>query len=53
MKFVLISMLVSVVIILCVFSAEEFIIQKLPDTNKFKKWWRNNVIGVFEESEDI
>ncbi len=27
------------------FCVDSLVVDKLPDTNLFKKWWRNNLIG--------
>jgi hypothetical protein len=30
------------------FFLEGYVVSKLPEDNKFKKWWRSNVIGIYE-----
>jgi len=44
---VLMWMFLSSLVILVPLAITEEIVQKLPDSNKFKKWWRRNVIGRF------
>lgn len=31
----------------------EYISNKLPETNKFRKWWNNNVIGKAPHNKDF
>lgn len=40
----------SLLLILLMILIESLIIPRLRDSAKFKIWWRNNVIGDFDES---
>jgi hypothetical protein len=51
MKYVIILCGLGLVLIVAVFLLEESVISKLPDDNKFKKWWRSRIIGIYEESD--
>ena len=44
---VLMWMFLSSLVILVPLAITEEIVQKLPDSNKFKKWWRRNIISHF------
>lgn len=44
MKIEAIIMIVFVLFVIGIFILDKFVIQKLKPTNKFKVWWRNNVI---------
>jgi hypothetical protein len=41
----------SVAITACFFLVEIKIIPKLDDDNRFKRWWRKNVVGVYNGSD--
>jgi hypothetical protein len=32
---------------------EEYIIPKTKPSSKFRKWWRNNIIGSLDEYQDL
>jgi hypothetical protein len=51
MKFIIILAAVFMLFMVGVFLLEEKVISDLPDDNKFKKWWRKNLIG--EMNDDI
>jgi hypothetical protein len=51
MKFIIILAAVFMLFMIGVFLLEEKVISDLPDDNKFKKWWRKNLIG--EMNDDI
>jgi len=45
MKYLLIFGLISLIVIIGMFILEDRLVQKLPNNSKFKRWWRNSVIG--------
>ena len=45
MKYLLIFGFISLIVIAGMFILEEKLIQNLPETSGFKRWWRNSVIG--------
>jgi hypothetical protein len=51
MKFIIIFVSISLVFIFGVFFVEEKIVQNLPKTNKFKKWWRKSIVGDVNEMD--
>ena len=53
MKILLIAMVISLVLFICVFIIENKVIDQLPDTSRFKIWWRNNVVGIYSGEEDL
>jgi membrane carboxypeptidase/penicillin-binding protein len=44
----IICALVIIILVISVFFLEEYVVSKLPDENKFKKWWRSRVIGIYD-----
>jgi hypothetical protein len=51
MKFIIIFVSISLVFIFGVFLIEEKIVQNLPKTSRFKKWWRNTIVGDVNEMD--
>lgn len=51
MKHFVFICLVGIVLMYSLFLVEELLIPKLSDSNRFKKWWRNNVIGSYEGND--
>ncbi len=45
MKYLLIFAIIALIVIIGVFILEDQLVQKLPNDSKFKRWWRNSVIG--------
>ena len=52
MKFILVTMIISLTIFIGIFIIEGRVIDKLSDTNRFKIWWRNHMVGVYSRDED-
>lgn len=38
-------------LVLSIFYIEGFV-NRLSDENRFKKWWRRNVIGIMKDTEE-
>lgn len=53
MKFILVAMIISIVLFVGIFIVESRIVDKLSDTNRFKIWWRNHMVGVYTRDEDL
>lgn len=53
MKFILVVMIISLILFIGFFILEERAINKLSNTNRFKIWWRNHIVGVLSKDEDI
>jgi len=51
MKILLTIFLILFVLTIAVFVIDGKVIDTLSDDSSFKKWWRNNVIGVMEDGE--
>jgi hypothetical protein len=48
MEYLIILCVLTILFLLgSVFFLEGYVISKLPEDNKFKKWWRSNVIGIY------
>jgi hypothetical protein len=45
MKFLIILAVISVILVFSTFFIEEKIISNLPETSRFKKWWRKSIVG--------
>ena len=52
MKYVLALMVALVTLFIGMIILEEKYIKNLPEDNKFKKWWRRNLIGELGPDED-
>ena len=51
MKYFIIFCGIGLVLLVSVFLIEESVISKLPEDNKFKKWWRSRVIGTYHGND--
>jgi hypothetical protein len=51
MKYIIILCGLGLILIVAVFLLEESVISKLPEDNKFKKWWRSRIIGVYKGND--
>jgi len=51
MKFIIIFVSISLVFIFGVFFVEEKIVKNLSKTSRFKKWWRNTIVGDVNEMD--
>jgi hypothetical protein len=51
MKYIIILCGLGLVLIVAVFLLEESVISKLQEDNKFKKWWRSRIIGIYEGND--
>jgi hypothetical protein len=49
MKYLAILAFISLIIFMGIFILEEQLVQKLPEESKFKRWWRNSVIGEMDD----
>jgi hypothetical protein len=49
MKYLVILVSISLIIFIGIFILEEQLVQKLPEESKFKRWWRNSVIGEMND----
>jgi hypothetical protein len=45
---IILCVLAILLLVVSVFFLEGYVVSKLPEDNKFKKWWRSNVIGIYE-----
>lgn len=53
MKYIVALILLSVTALVGVFVFEESYVKSLSEDNRFKKWWRRNVIGELPPDEDL
>lgn len=51
MKYLIILCGLGLILIVAAFLLEEFVVSKLPEDNKFKKWWRSRIIGVYKGND--
>jgi hypothetical protein len=51
MKYFMIFCGISLIVLVGVFLLEESVVSKLPEDNKFKKWWRSRIIGVYKGND--
>lgn len=51
MKYFIILLGIGLIVLASVFLLEEFLISKLQDDNRFKKWWRSNIVGVYRGND--
>jgi hypothetical protein len=51
MKFLIILAAVSVFFMIGMFLFDDKVISNLPDDNRFKKWWRKNLIGEMNNTD--
>ena len=52
MKYIALGMIICSVLFVALFVVEQNYICSLPDDNKFKKWWRRNLIGELPPDEE-
>lgn len=50
-KLLIISGIASVTLMFSVFLFEDRVVSKLDNNNRFKKWWRRNLIGEMKEPD--
>lgn len=51
MKYLIIMWAVSFLFAMGLILIEEKVIPGLSDENKFKKWWRRNIVGIYNKSD--
>ncbi len=51
MKYLIILCVFAILLVGSAFFIEGYVISKLPEDNKFKKWWRSNVIGIYDGND--
>lgn len=51
MKYFIILLGIGLIVLVFLFLLEESVVSKLPDDNKFKKWWRSNIVGVYKGND--
>ena len=49
MKYLLIFGVISMIVIIGIFVMEEQLVKKMPESSRFKRWWRNSVIGEMND----
>jgi hypothetical protein len=52
MKFIILAVIISLSLFVAIFIIEEKVMWRLSDTNRFKIWWRNNIVGVYRRDEE-
>jgi hypothetical protein len=52
MKFIILAVIISLSLFVAIFIIEENVMWRLSDTNRFKIWWRNNVVGVYRRDKE-
>jgi hypothetical protein len=53
MKFLIILAVISVILVFSTFFIEEKIISNLPETSRFKKWWRKSIVGDVNDMDHM
>ena len=51
MKYLIIMWAIGFFLALSIFFIEINLIPKLSDENSFKRWWRKNIVGVYNGSD--
>ena len=51
MKYLLIFSVISTTVIFGMFILDQRFVQKLPEESRFKRWWRNSVIGEMNDMD--
>jgi len=51
MKYIIILAVISVILMFSTFFIEEKIISNLPETSRFKKWWRKSIVGDVNDTD--